>query len=365
MHGCDQTLLADSRHYVAHPHMAVLPGGEWLLVGNRAPRRAVTLHPPQDPEFCNILLRSSDEGASWSEPMPASGVTGMECAGLTVLADGAVLLNQWRFRWYPSAALPDAAHEPDLVLPEALRRGLLASTELDNAALADEPVLPWARGGGVATVCRSDDGGRHFGPATTLDVAPYSGGYGMRGGVVLPDGEILLPLSDVPHYARIFLLRSRDGGRTWSAPEPVAAAADCEYEEPAPLLLADGAILMLLRENRSHTLHAVRSADAGHSWAAPEPTGITGYPAHLLRLPDGRLAAVTGRRVPPFGIVVFLSNDGGATWDVDHPITVRELPNRDLGYPTAALDTAGELFVAWYHRDAAGVTGLHATRLAL
>jgi hypothetical protein len=364
MRGCDQTILADARHYVAHPHMAVLPGGEWLLVANRAPRRSMTLHPPQDPEFCNILLRSTDQGATWSEPVPASGGTGTECAGLTVLPDGGVLLNQWQFRWYPDTALPDPADEPDLVLPEALRRGLRASSELDNPALP-ESALSWARGGGVASVCRSDDGGHHFGLATTLNVAPYSGGYGMRGGVVLPDGDILLPLSDVPHYARIFLLRSRDGGRSWSAPEPVAAAPDCEYEEPAPILLADGIVLMLLRENRSRTLHAVRSADAGRSWSAPEPTGVGCYPAHLLRLPDGRVAAVTGRRVQPFGVVVFLSNDDGATWDFDHPITVRELPNRDLGYPTAALDADGMLFVAWYHRDAAGVTGLHATRLAL
>src|SRR5271168_5324241 len=118
MHGRDQVLLADPHRYIAHPHMAVLPNGEWLLVANRAPRRSVTMHPPQDPEFCNILLRSADEGATWSAPVPVPGFccTGTECAGLTVLEDGVVLLNQWRFRWYPYTALPEDSDEA-LVLP--------------------------------------------------------------------------------------------------------------------------------------------------------------------------------------------------------------------------------------------------------
>lgn len=365
-----QVLLADEHRYIAHPHLATLPGGAWLLVANRAPRRAVTMHPPQDPEFCNILLRSNDQGATWSPPVPVPGfgVTGTECAGLTVLADGAVLLNQWRFRWYPYSAPPAPDDEPALALPETLRRGLFDSTELDGAAAAPgaaEHLMPWARGGGVATVCRSDDGGCRFVPITTIDVAPYSGGYGMRGGVVLPDGEILLPLCDVPHYARIFLVRSRDGGRSWSPPEPVAQAADREFEEPAPLLLPDGAILLLLRENRSRTLYAVRSRDRGHSWSAPAPTGIAAYPAHLLRLADGRLAALAARRAAPCAILAFLSSDDGLHWDVDHPVVVRELPNRDLGYPTAAQCADGRVFIAWYHRDARGVTGLHAARVAL
>ena len=32
----------------------------------------------------------------------------------------------------------------------------------------------------------------------------------MRGGIVLSDGELLLPLCDPPFYKRIFTVRSRD-----------------------------------------------------------------------------------------------------------------------------------------------------------
>lgn len=102
MAGEHVTIYRDEHRYVAHPHLAVLSLGEWLLVANRAPRRTVTMHPPQDPEFTNILMRSDDEGETWSPPVvaPAFGVTGTECAGLTALPGGPVLLNQWRFRWY-------------------------------------------------------------------------------------------------------------------------------------------------------------------------------------------------------------------------------------------------------------------------
>ena len=81
---------------------------------------------------------------------------------------------------------------------------------------------------------------------------------------------------------------------------------------------------------------------------------------------DGRIAAVAGRRHPPFGISIFWSRDKGGSWDVDNPISVRSgLPSRDLGYPTAALKTDGSLFVAYYYRDAGGVTGVHATTVAI
>jgi hypothetical protein len=368
--GDQAVLIRDEHFYHAHPHMAVLGSGSWLLVANRAPRRRVTMHPPQDPDFVNVLIRSDDEGATWSPPaiVPAYGWTGMECAGLTPLGGARVLINQWRFRWYPYTAAPSRADEPLLVTAAELKSGLLASTEIADPRVADvapERLMPWARGGGATFAHVSADAGATWSAPAEIATAPYVGGYGMRGGIVV-DGEILLPLSDIPHYRDVFLVRSGDGGRTWGPPRPVAALPACEFEEPAPLLLADGTILLLLRENVSRTLFAVRSGDAGRTWSAPRPTGMDLYPAHLLALPDGRIAAVVGRRHPPFGIEIRFSRDKGASFDRESPLTVvTGLPNKDLGYPTAALRSDGTLFVAHYHRDAEGVTGIHATLVAL
>jgi hypothetical protein len=357
-------LFRDPFAYQAHPHLIAGPQGDWLLVFNRAPRRAFVLHPPQDPEFRNLLTRSADEGRSWSTPtvVPGYDWSGVECAGLTALASGTLLLNQWRFFWYPLPAARARPPEPGLVMPEELARNLALSPDLAaGEALADRPeaLLPWARGGGETVLHRSTDGGRSFEAPVLLDAAPYSGGYGMRGGVELPSGEIVLPFSDIPHYARVFVLIGRDGGG-FGPPIEAAANPSCLFEEPAPLLLPDGRLLLHLRDNRSRSLWQCESTDGGRSWSRPAPTGIDGYPAHLLRLEDGRLLSTYGYRKPPFGIRVSLSGDQGRSWGP--PLSVRaDLPNRDLGYPCTLQRRDGTLCTVHYGQDGEGVTAIWAT----
>lgn len=361
--GQEQTLLLDEHRYIAHPHMACLKDGSWLLVATCGPRRAKTLHPPLDPEFITIAIRSDDDGRTWSAPapVPAYGATGTECSGLTALADGSVLLNQWRFRWYPEAAAPDVEEEPDLASSDALRAHLAASQELDDAG-PDE--IAWARGGGTTTLWRSDSGGRRWDKVVDLDTAPFSGGYGLRGGTVTDRGDVILPLSDVPHYRRVFLVRSGDGGRTWGRPVPVADADGREFEEPTTLALGNGRLLMLLRENVGRQLMAIRSDDDGTTWSAPREAGLDGFPAHLFHLADGRVAAVTACREPPGSVRLTVSDDEGETWEAAAALTVAgDLGTRDLGYPTATLARDGSVFVAYYRRDHNGVTGVHARRV--
>ena len=358
-----RVLHADLFAYCAHPHLIAAADNLWLMVFNRTVRREVILHPPQDPLYANHLMVSRDEGESWSAPQVVPGYRwlGVECAGLTALRSGRILLNQWRFNWHPLNA---AEVLPGLVRPEALMSRITMSYELDQ--WAPEPTrvaerFPWARGDGETWVHLSDDRGRTFSHSVRIETASFSGGYGMRGAVELPDGDVVLPLSDVPNYRRIFLVRSRDRGVSWSAPVAVADEPGYEFEEPAPLLLKSGRILLLLRDNATRILHQVHSDDGGRSWSRPVATGIGDYPAHLLQLPDGRLAAVTGRRRPPFGILVYLSEDDGASWDTARPVVVRDdLPNKDLGYPTVALRRDGTMYIAYYAQGLDGITKIHA-----
>ncbi|GLS19692.1 hypothetical protein GCM10007874_27090 [Labrys miyagiensis] len=363
-----RVLHRDPHAYCAHPHLAVATDGAFLLVFNRAPRRMLTLHPPQDPEFRNVLMRSEDEGRSWSAPavVPAYDWSGVECAGLTVLRNGRVLLNQWRFEWLP-LPLARTLGRADLTLPGTLMRHLAASPELDSFTAGGlsaeqsfaEQSFPWARGGGETVVHLSDDGGRTFITTSHIDTLPFSGGYGLRGALELPDGDILLPLSDVPHYRAVFTVRSRDGGDSWGAPMLVAAGQGHEFEEPAPLLLPSGRMLMLLRDNISRILHAVASDDGGLSWSKPVPTGIGSYPAQLIALPGGEIACVSGQRSPPFGIMLHLSRDQGLSWGAGPMTLVGDLPTKDLGYPTVVRRSDGNLMVVFYARDREGVTGIH------
>lgn len=355
----------DPTRYSAHPHL-VRHGAELLCVFTSAPRRPFVLHPPEDPGFVNLLVRSADEGESWSAPVPVPGPDwrGVECAGLTALPGGGLLLHQHRFDWLD---LETAATRPDrerLAFPEDLLRAHLASAEHEPAGLGLErarALLPWVRGPGGAFVHRSEDAGRSWPLTVPLDTTPFAGGYGLRGGVVLADGTILLPLCDCPAYRRVFLLRSRDGGARWSEPVPVAELPDRCFEEPAPLLLEDGRVLLLLRENASRTLWRVESADGGLSWSPPEPTGIDGYPAHLCRLADGRSLCTYGLRKPPFAIRAVVFDDGGRSWRTESPIDIASgLGSKDLGYPCTLPRSDGSLVTVFYARDRSGVTGLRA-----
>ena len=225
--------------------------------------------------------------------------------------------------------------------------------------------MPWARGGGTTWVHRSADSGRSW-SGTSVDTNPFSGGYGMRGGVQLPSGAILLPLSDIPNYRRIFLIRSEDGGRHWGAAGLVAAAEGREFEEPATIRTTEGRLLMLIRDNVSRQLHQVESADDGASWSAPRASGISGYPAHLSLLEDGRILCLYGHRAPDYSIRAVLSEDGGKTWGTDDMRVVRGgLANEDLGYPSAIAGDAGQVFAIYYCQDEEGVTGIEATRFRL
>jgi hypothetical protein len=365
------TIHRDPHAYCAHPQLAALPNGDRLVVFNRTFRRPPILHPPEDPFFHNVVVRSRDGGASWSEPsmVPAFNWHGTECASLTPLSDGRILLNQWRFDWYPLGLARRLPARLGLRFPEHWAAAHAASPEHDvdpaSVARAAE-AMPWARGGGRTFVHLSGDGGESWTETHEIDVAPYSGGYGMRGALELPDGDLLLPLSDVPHYRSVFVLRSSDGGRGWGPPVEAASAAGKEFEEPSLLRLPSGRLLLMLRENAGRRLHSCVSDDGGRSWSAPAPTGIPGYPPHLLLLPGGGVLCTVGWREPPYGIRAVLSADGGASWDLDAMAVVRDgLPSRNLGYPCSMLEADGSLFTVYYGEDAEGVTTIQSTRWGL
>src|SRR5262245_49190940 len=145
-------LYRDPDYYCAHPQIMVANSGEWLVVFNKAPRRAVILHPPQEPEYRNVIIRSSDHGSTWTtpEPVPDSTWSGVECAGLTTLSDGRLMLNQWRYSWYPLGNC-DAADKLHIRTPIELAHDLLLSGELETDPTwfhDPEALFPWVRGGG-------------------------------------------------------------------------------------------------------------------------------------------------------------------------------------------------------------------------
>ncbi len=354
--------------YCAHPHLAALDQSRWLVVFNRTVRRPFRLHPPEDPLYRNLVMRTQDAGRSWTSPevVPGYDWSGMECASLTPLIDGRVMLNQWRFRWYPLGLARRISDHVRLKFPRELADDLATWGELDSGPVLSrdpEGLMPWARGKGEARVHFSDDGGRSWMEAEQLDTRPFAGGFAMRGAKQFADGKIVLPMTDIPKWRTAFVITSQDGGHTWSAPLLAAAAEGHAFGEVDMLPFGDHGLLMMLRDEITHRLYQCRSADRGHWWTPPVDTGIEGYPPHLLRLPDGRILCTFGHRQPDYSIRAVLSYDDGQTWDIANTLTIRGgLPNNDLGYACTTSESENRMFTIYYAQDEEGVTCIQATR---
>ncbi len=352
----DRVIVADRFLYSSHPHCVRLDGRELLIVFNQSVRRERVQHPPSDPMVRNYTVRSLDLGETWLAPrvVPDYGWSGLECASLTTVGD-LLLLNQWRFRWLPldegaAARLPPGATAP--------------ADFSGYSGLAGAAPMAWARANDGSYLHRSTDGGRTWQDTMQLDVTPYPGGYGIRGAVELTSGELFLPLSDVPRYEAVFAVRSGDGGRTWQPATPVAHVPGKLFEEPAATVLADGSLVLLMRESTSDHLYQCGSDDNGRSWSQPRDTGIVGCPPHLLSLPGGALMCTYGYRYFPFEIRCALSADRGISWG--EPITIRTgLGTQDIGYPSCVELAPGRLLSVYYGPLLDGTTGILSTAFDL
>ena len=199
--------------YCSHPSMLRLASGEWLIAFMESMRRAEVLHSPADPRFYNVLTRSADQGRIWSAPVVIPGYDwyGVECPSLTQLARGDLLHFQWRWRWSP------------------LHPGARAGRP---RGLYERDTYPWARDNDGAYVHRSRDGGQTWELGSRIETAPFDGAYTIRAGVELPDGTVLVAVTDIPHWRRVYLLRSRDRGVRWEVGALAAAHPDRQFTEP-------------------------------------------------------------------------------------------------------------------------------------
>ena len=197
---------------------------------------------------------------------------------------------------------------------------------------------------------RSTDGGVTWStPYDSIVNSPH-------GPIQLADGRQLYAGKDLWKSGQwIGVCESTDDGRSWKklAQIPTRAGDDPgEYHELHAVEATNGTIVVQIRNNnpanRSETLQT-ESPDGGKTWSVPHPISVWGLPSHLLRLRDGRLLMSYGYRRKPFGNQVRISTDHGKTWG--EPVTISgDGANGDLGYPSTVELQDGTLLTAWYEQ---------------
>jgi formylglycine-generating enzyme required for sulfatase activity len=145
-----------------------------------------------------------------------------------------------------------------------------------------------------------------------------------------------------PHVGaggRLDVIRSKDGGKTWSAPKTVADEPP-DSRNPAFGQAADGRIVLLYSvtgpyvdgkfvsgQSSKYTVWLRTSEDNGETWSGPQQIPITDYEygspyGRIVQLKDGTLLAniyVSDPKPSPskkgqYASCVYRSKDGGRTW---------------------------------------------------
>lgn len=226
--------------------------------------------------------------------------------------------------------------------PEERRRRWLAAHNRVSAAERATLLDTW--------MLRSPDGGVTWSAPYRVPVNSPHGPVALRDGRLLYAGKAMWKEGE--HAGISF---SSDDGASWTPLRklPVRGGDSViEYHELHAVEAPSGKLIAQIRNansaNRGETLQT-ESADGGETWTTPHSIGVWGLPSHLLRLRSGRLLMSYGYRREPFGNQARWSDDEGATWS--DPVTISgDGMGGDLGYPTTVELADGALYTVWYEK---------------
>lgn len=151
---------------------------------------------------------------------------------------------------------------------------------------------------------------------------------------------------------RCWYFRSEDDGWTW---KPVSVIGP-RHNETDLFPLGQGKWLAAARVEAMDIYH---SDDNGATWQEPvRATGRNEINGHLLRLKDGRLLLTYGVRVSGLhGVRAKFSSDDGKTWS--EPTRIAVSYSWDCGYPSSVQLANGDIVTAYYSKVAPEYSGYH------
>lgn len=205
-------------------------------------------------------------------------------------------------------------------------------------------------------VLRSTDGGKTWSPPIATIVNSPHGPTQLKDGRLLYVGKKLWK-----DDGRIGVVESNDDGVTWAwlsdIPNRPGDIVKSGYHELFALETDDGRIVTQIRNHNKPDVGSTlqcESSDGGKTWTVPKSIDVWGQPSQLLKLMDGRLVMTYGYRRKPFGNQARISADQGRSWS--EPLTISaDGEGYDLGYPSTVELADGTLLTVWYEfQKAAG-----------
>jgi hypothetical protein len=161
--------------------------------------------------------------------------------------------------------------------------------------------------------------------ARVLGDTPESGGMAYQGLLQVADGRLLLFTVNLGGIRHCLQVAESVDGYSWSAHRPIVKLGASPWlSQP------------IVPQSRYQLQGRVY-------YRSPWPV--------LLR--DGRIIVLFGRRKPPHGIGVIVSEDNGMTWSREEVLR-SDAPSSDIGYPVATELEDGRIFVAYYYNDEPG-----------
>ena len=296
------------------------------------------------------LLRSSDNGQTWTQSMVVNTPLDDRDAGILETRSGTLILN-----WFTSIAWMMKLEQVEKAGPEVcsatgdLFVGQCQKIRalLDRATI-DRELGPW--------VIRSVDGGATWSEKINPQVGAPHGPIELNDGRLLYVGNAKRTTENAkgsPYDPYLAVSESTDDGQTWRviAKLPVRSNDPTVYDcEPHVVEAANGRLIVFIRNHSQRDkgmLLQCESDDGGKTWTEPYANGLWGFPAHLLRLKAGRLLATYGYRADPYGNRVAVSDDHGATWSAPMTLSAEEA-HRDIGYPSSVELPDGSMISVWY-----------------
>lgn len=325
--------------YHGWPTLARRKNGELLLAFSGGRERHVC-------PFGRVeLMRSQDDGKSWGWPQVLlDGPIDDRDAGVVETAKGSILVTTFTSLAY-EATLEKMEKTKLPPGKEQLEHSLLllewrAAHNRINAEQRKQELGTW--------MIRSTDGGVTWSARYPVPInSPH-------GPVALRDGRLIYAGKALWKDERVGVCESKDDGVTWEWLATIPARPNDDpkknYHELHAVEASNGTLIAHIRnhnpENAGETLQS-ESSDGGRTWSLPHSIGVWGLPSHLLRLRDGRLLMSYGHRRSPIGNLARVSEDNGRAWS--EPLTISDDAKfGDMGYPSTVECDDGTFVTVWY-----------------